>query len=197
MSRLVLFDLDGTLVDSSPGIHASVRVAVAALGLRGGRRRRSCGRWWGRRCRRASPRVRAPGADVDRAIAAYRAHYWPARCSTPRRIPASRNSWRGCGPTRRCSQSPRASPTVRRRILEHVGLLGYFSSVHGATLDGTVRHKDQVVGAALAEHPEGLDPFSSATAHRTSSAPPRTVCRASAPAGVPQRTASSRRPARR
>jgi phosphoglycolate phosphatase-like HAD superfamily hydrolase len=31
--RLVLFDLDGTLVDSSPGIHASVRSAAAELGL--------------------------------------------------------------------------------------------------------------------------------------------------------------------
>ncbi len=29
----VLFDLDGTLVDSSPGIHAAVRVAAAELGL--------------------------------------------------------------------------------------------------------------------------------------------------------------------
>jgi phosphoglycolate phosphatase len=31
VNRLVLFDLDGTLVDSSPGIHASVRVAAAAV----------------------------------------------------------------------------------------------------------------------------------------------------------------------
>jgi len=29
--RLVLFDLDGTLVDSTPGIWASVRAAAAAL----------------------------------------------------------------------------------------------------------------------------------------------------------------------
>jgi phosphoglycolate phosphatase len=32
--RLVLFDLDGTLVDSSPGIHSSVRHAATELGLR-------------------------------------------------------------------------------------------------------------------------------------------------------------------
>ena len=30
--RLILFDLDGTLVDSTPGIWASVRVAAAELG---------------------------------------------------------------------------------------------------------------------------------------------------------------------
>jgi beta-phosphoglucomutase-like phosphatase (HAD superfamily) len=32
-SRLVLFDLDGTLVDSTPGMWASVRAATVALGL--------------------------------------------------------------------------------------------------------------------------------------------------------------------
>jgi phosphoglycolate phosphatase len=31
--RLVLFDLDGTLVDSAPGIWASVRAAAGDLGL--------------------------------------------------------------------------------------------------------------------------------------------------------------------
>ena len=31
--RLVLFDLDGTLVDSAPGIAASVRHATRELGL--------------------------------------------------------------------------------------------------------------------------------------------------------------------
>jgi phosphoglycolate phosphatase len=30
--------------------------------------------------------------------------------------------------------------------------------VHGATFDGAVRHKDQVVGAALAAHPDGRKP---------------------------------------
>ena len=44
------------------------------------------------------------------------------------------------------------------RILEHVGLLAHFASVHGATLDGAVRHKEQVVAAALARHPGGVDP---------------------------------------
>jgi phosphoglycolate phosphatase len=44
------------------------------------------------------------------------------------------------------------------RILAHTGLLPRFASVHGATLDGRVRHKDQVVGAALAAHPDGQRP---------------------------------------
>jgi phosphoglycolate phosphatase len=44
------------------------------------------------------------------------------------------------------------------RVLEHAGLLPSFASVHGATMDGAVRHKDQVVAAALAAHPGGRDP---------------------------------------
>jgi phosphoglycolate phosphatase len=39
-----------------------------------------------------------------------------------------------------------------------VGLAGEFATVHGATFDGTVRHKEQVVAAALAAHPDGEHP---------------------------------------
>jgi phosphoglycolate phosphatase len=44
------------------------------------------------------------------------------------------------------------------RMLAHTGRLTSFASVHGATFDGTVRHKDQVVAAALAAHPDGRAP---------------------------------------
>ena len=43
-------------------------------------------------------------------------------------------------------------------MLEHAGLLPSFAFVHGATLDGAVRHKDQVVAAALAANPHGRRP---------------------------------------
>jgi phosphoglycolate phosphatase len=45
-----------------------------------------------------------------------------------------------------------------RRILEHVDLAGAFGSVHGASMDGRVRHKQQVVSLALAAHPDGDRP---------------------------------------
>jgi phosphoglycolate phosphatase len=159
MSRLVLFDLDGTLVDSSPGIHASVRVAVAELGLP----------------EPTAAQLRAmvgpplqdgfaltfglTGDDVDRAVAAYRAHYSAgAMLDAPPYpgIPELLAGLRDDGAVLAVATSKPAPFAVR--ILEHVGLLGHFASVHGATLDGTVRHKDQVVAAALAEHPEGTDP---------------------------------------
>ena len=75
MSRLVLFDLDGTLVDSAPGIHASIRVAAADLGLpqpTGSQLRAMVGPPLQEGFALA---LGLAGADVDRAVSAYRAHY--------------------------------------------------------------------------------------------------------------------------
>jgi phosphoglycolate phosphatase len=159
MSRLVLFDLDGTLVDSAPGIHASVRFAVAELGLPDP----------------TTAQLRAmvgpplqegfalgfglSGADVDRAVAAYRVHYSAgAMLDAPPYpgIPELLAQLRADGATLAVATSKPEPFAVA--ILEHVGLVGQFASVHGATLDGAVRHKDQVVGAALARHPAGHAP---------------------------------------
>ena len=159
MSRLVLFDLDGTLVDSAPGIWASVRAAAAALGLP----------------RPTPDQLRAMvgpplqdgfatalglrGADVDRAVTAYRAHYTAGaifEVSVYAGIPELLARLAADGATLAVATSKPGPSAVR--VLEHTGLLAHFSTVHGATFDGTVRHKDQVVAAALAAHPEGRDP---------------------------------------
>jgi phosphoglycolate phosphatase len=159
MSRLVLFDLDGTLVDSAPGIHASVRVAVAALRL----------------AEPAPAQLRAMvgpplqdgfalvfglgGPDVVRAVDAYRAHYAAgAMLDAPvypgiRELLARLRSDGAILAVATCKPEPFAV-----RILTHAGLRDEFASVHGVTLDGAVRHKDQVVAAALARHPAGRDP---------------------------------------
>ena len=112
MSRLVLFDLDGTLVDSAPGIRASVRVAAAQLGLPEPSPAQLRGM--------IGPPLQdgfavffgLAGADVDRAVAAYRAHYTAgAMLDVPvlRRHPGAAR--RGCGRTARRSPSPPASPS--------------------------------------------------------------------------------------
>ena len=65
----------------------------------------------------AGPTSTAPSPPTGRTT-------WPARCSTPRPIPASRSSWTGCAPT----APPLAVATSKPEpfavgILEHVGLL--------------------------------------------------------------------------
>ena len=157
--RLVLFDLDGTLVDSSPGIWASVRAAAAALALPDptpGQLRAMVG-----------PPLQdgfalvlgVPLADVPRAVAAYREHYAAGALldvTVHDGVPDLLDQLLGEGAVLAVATSKPEVFAVR--VLEHTGLLPAFASVHGATLDGAVRHKDQVVAAALAAHPDGRRP---------------------------------------
>jgi phosphoglycolate phosphatase len=92
-------------------------------------------------------------------VTAYRAHYSAgAMVDAPPYpgIPELLSQLRADGVTLAVATSKPEPFAVA--ILEHVGLLGQFPSVHGASLDGAVRHKAQVVAAALAAHPEGSAP---------------------------------------
>ena len=157
--RLVLFDLDGTLVDSSSGIHSSVRHAAAELGLPAPTAAQLRGM--------VGPPLQdgfalvlgVPVADVPRAVAAYRAHYAGGallEATVHRGIPELLTALRAAGAILAVATSKPELFAVR--LLRHTGLLPAFASVHGATMDGAVRHKDQVVAAALAAHPAGRDP---------------------------------------
>jgi phosphoglycolate phosphatase len=152
--RLVLFDLDGTLVDSTPGIWASVRVAAAELGLPEPTAHQLRGM--------VGPPLQdgfalvlgVPAGDVPRAVAAYRAHYAAGALfdvTVHDGVPELLADLRDRGAVLAVATSKPEPFAVR--VLEHTGLLAAFAGVHGATLDGTVRHKDQVVAAALAAHP--------------------------------------------
>jgi phosphoglycolate phosphatase len=159
VSRLVLFDLDGTLVDSTPGIWASVRVAAAALGLPAPtpeQLRQMVG-----------PPLQdgfalvlgVPPDDVPRAVAAYREHYAAGALldvTVYAGIPALLAQLTADGATLAITTSKPELFAVR--VLEHTRLRPFFASVHGATMDGAVRHKDQVVALALAAHPDGERP---------------------------------------
>jgi phosphoglycolate phosphatase len=155
-ARLVLFDLDGTLVDSAPGIGASIRIAAAELGLpepTPDQLRSMVG-----------PPLQEGFAttfglgrdDVDRAVLAYRAHYAAGAMFEAPVYPGIvelLGRLRADGAVLAVATSKPRDFAVA--ILAHVGLAGYFAGVHGATWDGTVRHKEQVVAAALAAHPDG------------------------------------------
>jgi phosphoglycolate phosphatase len=157
--RLVLFDLDGTLVDSTPGIWASVRAAAQALALPEPTPAQL-------RAMVGPPlqdgfalALSVPEADVPRAVAAYREHYLAGAVldvTVYDGIPELLRDLRRDGATLAVATSKPEPFAVR--VLEHTGLLPAFEGVHGATLDGSVRHKEQVVAAALAAHPGAVDP---------------------------------------
>ncbi|MGY1806073.1 HAD hydrolase-like protein [Blastococcus sp. SYSU D00669] len=158
MTRLVLFDLDGTLVDSTPGIWASVRIAAAELGLPEPTTEQLTQMVGPPLQDGFATVLRVPPPDVPRAVAAYRAHYSAGALldvhvydGVPELLATL-----SAGATLAVATSK--PETFAVRVLEHTGLLPFFASVHGATLDGAVRHKDQVVAAALAAHPDGERP---------------------------------------
>ena len=156
--RLVLFDLDGTLVDSTPGIWASIRVAVAELGLPEPTpdELRSM---VGPPLQDGFAALGLTGDGVDRAVAAYREHYTAGALLEVTVYPGVFEllaRLRADGAVLAVATSKPEPFAVR--VLDHVGLLTAFDSVHGATLDGAVRHKEQVVAAALVAHPDGERP---------------------------------------
>jgi phosphoglycolate phosphatase len=159
VSRLVLFDLDGTLVDSTRGIWASVRHALSVLG----------------RPEPDPPQLLAmvgpplqdgfagalglPADEVPHAVAAYREHYAAGAVldvDVHAGIPALLAALRADGVTLAVATSKPVVFAVR--VLEHTGLRAAFAGVHGATLDGAVRSKADVVAAALAAFPAAERP---------------------------------------
>jgi phosphoglycolate phosphatase len=100
-----------------------------------------------------------PIADVPRAVVAYREHYAAGALldvTVHDGVPELLDRLLGHGAVLAVATSKPEVFAVR--VLEHTGLLPSFTSVHGATLDGAVRHKDQVVAAALAAHPDTRRP---------------------------------------
>jgi phosphoglycolate phosphatase len=157
--RLVLFDLDGTLVDSTPGIAASVRAATALLGMPEPTPAQLRAMVGPPLQEGFAVALGLRGAEVDRAVAAYRAHYGAGAVLDV----TVHDGIRELLATLRRDGALLAVATSKPRpfavrVLTHTGLLRAFASVHGATFDGAVRHKDQVVGLALAAHPDGRAP---------------------------------------
>jgi phosphoglycolate phosphatase len=154
---LVLFDLDGTLVDSGPGIRASIRHAAAAVGL-------------------AEPtpeQLRALigppfpaafrdilGVDVptgDAMMTAYRERYGGGAMfdvALYDGIPEALEELTARGDVLAVTTS---KPGVYAgEIVAHLGLTDSFAGgVHGAALDGSVEGKAAVVGLALTQHGDG------------------------------------------
>jgi phosphoglycolate phosphatase-like HAD superfamily hydrolase len=147
--QLVIFDLDGTLTDSAPGIVSSFRHALGEIGaaipdddLAG---------------RIVGPpmhhTLRTMGLeDPDAAIAAYRADYtargW-AMNSLFDGIPRLLADLRATG-VRLAIATSKAEPTAQR-ILEHFGLDEHFEVIAGASPDGVRATKAEVMAHALAQ----------------------------------------------
>jgi phosphoglycolate phosphatase len=150
VTDLVLFDLDGTLTDSQPGIAAAYRHTLDVLGLETDAATL-------RRC--VGPPIRdsfllfgVPRADVEEAVAVYRAWFVPNGMFDNRLydgIVEMLERVKGTGVPMGVATSKLRAHAVT--ILDHFGIDAFFDPVCGATPDGRLTHKDEVVADALIE----------------------------------------------
>jgi phosphoglycolate phosphatase len=158
MDRSVLLDLDGTLIDSYPGILASCLAALRALGhepdetldirhiigppLEDG----------------MQVLLRPYGDDrVGEAVASYRRHYGETGLlgSVPYPgIGEALEEMKRTGLRLYLATSKRA--VFANRILDHLEFAAYFDGIHGSLPDGALDHKPELLAHVLSEH--GLSP---------------------------------------
>jgi phosphoglycolate phosphatase len=144
----VVFDLDGTLTDSAPGIISSLRYAFDALGLArlDAAQERA---FVGPPLHESFGRL-VPADLIDAGIAAYREHYVPTgmfQNTVYDGVVDLLDAIAAQGVTMAVATS-KAEPFAVR-ILEHFGIAGAFATIRGSRLDGTTGGKAEVLQYVL------------------------------------------------
>jgi phosphoglycolate phosphatase len=158
MTGSVLLDLDGTLIDSQPGILASCLAALRALG-------HDPDQTLDIRSVIGPPledamRVllqRFGDARVDDAVAAYRRHYGESGLFGSEPYPGvgeALEEMKRAGLRLYLATSKRL--TFAQRILEHLGFASRFDGIHGSVPGGALDHKPELLAHILSGH--GLSP---------------------------------------
>lgn len=150
-TRAVLLDLDGTLVDSQPGIVASSVAALRALGHDPGEAldiRRAIGPPL-EDMMQALLQMR--GDDrIDQAVAAYRQHYGETGLLGSEPYPgigAALEEMRQTGLRIFLATSKREA--FARRILKNLKLTTYFDGIYGSVPGGRLDHKPELLAHIL------------------------------------------------
>lgn len=150
----ILLDLDGTLIDSQPGILSSCRAALRALGH------------VPRPMRDLSAVIGPPMDDVMRfllaeyeddrvaeAVAAYRVDYGEKglfESTTYSGIPDALQEMKNAGAQLYVATSKRT--VFARRILEHLKLAILFDGIYGSEQGGVLDHKPELISHILSQH---------------------------------------------
>lgn len=161
MASAVLLDLDGTLIDSHPGIQASCIAALRALGHEPGEGfdiRASIGPPLEEIIRDL---LSGFGDDrVEEGVTAYRQHYGEFGYLGSVLYPGVADavaSLKQAGSRLYLATSKRE--VFARRILEHLKLADLFDGVHGSVPGGERDHKPELLAYVVGRY--GLDPSSS------------------------------------
>ncbi len=152
--RTILLDLDGTLVDSRPGILLSCRAALRALGHEPDADL-DVTALIGPPMDDVMRHLLAPHGDarVAEAVAAYRRDYGERGLYASRAYPGiadALRALRGAGARLRVATSKRTA--FAERILEHLGLDHHFDGIHGAEPGGALDGKPELIAHVVASH---------------------------------------------
>lgn len=152
-TNAVLLDLDGTLIDSQPGIVASCLAALRVLGHKPAEDL-DVGSLIGPPLEDIMQLLLQPYGDdrVEEAVAAYRQHYWEKGLSESRPYPGIADSLRQlqqAGLHIHVATSKRE--VFARRILEHLELAAYFDGIYGSVPSGELDHKPELLAFILSQ----------------------------------------------
>jgi phosphoglycolate phosphatase len=149
----VLLDLDGTLIDSQPGIVASCLAALRALGHKPDEAL-DVKRFIGPPLEDTMQiLLQAFGDDrVAEAVVAYRQHYGESGLLGSEPYPgivSALREMRKAG-LRLCLATSKRE-AFARRILQHLELTTYFNGIYGSVPDGNLDHKPELLAHILSE----------------------------------------------
>jgi phosphoglycolate phosphatase len=150
----VLLDLDGTLVDSQPGIFASCVAALRALGHEPDETL-DIQRIIGPPLEDIMRMLLQPYGDdrIDEAAAAYRQHYGESGY-------LGSESYPGIGGALELLQqaglriylATSKRETFASRILHHLGFAAYFDGIYGSVPGGALDHKPELLAHIVSRH---------------------------------------------
>lgn len=144
----ILFDLDGTLTDSGPGIMRCAALALAQYGLT--LDAAALRRFVGPPLRDSFARCGVPENEIEQAIACFRTHYWTTgkfeNAPYPG-IPELLAALQTAG--HRLFIATSKPEGLAREVLEHFALAHCFERICGASEDASRERKEDVIAYLL------------------------------------------------
>ena len=150
---VILFDLDGTLLDSKEGITKSVQYALGKMGI-SIEDRDDLVKFIGPPLKESFEKYY--GVDGVEAIRLYREHFvGEMKMLENEMYPGIEKLLQDLVAKGKTLIVATAKPTVySKTILEHFDLAKYFLEIQGSELDLTLTQKEEVIAAILARHPK-------------------------------------------